>query len=152
MGAETAKSESEYWTDALPIGGRAASNLRDEYEGVDELIAAYREAEDITEVPQVGSATMRDLKEFMHERDPEAERANKENDEAICTEFTTDHGLDDTDTKSSCFAFLCPRCGAKNALEGEPSEFKNKPFGCTGCGWVSLLEADALERFVEADA
>lgn len=137
------------WTDSLPVGGRAASNLEDEYSSVDGLITAYREAEDITDVSYVGSSTMRDLKEFIHDRDPEAERVRNENDEAVCTEYTTDHGLEDTEEDTFYFAFICPRCDSKNPLEGEPGGFKNKPFGCTSCGWVSLLEASALERFAE---
>lgn len=141
--------EQTGWTDGLPVGGRAATNLEDEYESVDDLITAYREAEDITDVSYVGSATMRDLREFIHNRDPEAERVRNENDEAVCTEYTTDHGLDDTEEGTFYFAFVCPRCGSKNPLRGEPRGFKNKPFGCTSCNWVSLLEASALERFAE---
>lgn len=137
------------WTDELPVSGRAASNLADEYDSVDDLITAYREADDITDISYIGSSTMRDLREFIQERDPDAERVRNENDEAVCTEFTTDYEPDDADEDAFYFAFICPRCGHENPLKGEPEAFKNKPFGCRGCSWVSLLESDALGRFAE---
>lgn len=143
------EGEQAGWTDDLPIGSRAASNLADEYGNEDELVEAYRQAEDITEVSYVGTATMRELRELIHDRDPEAERVRYENDDDICTEFTTDHGIEGPEEDAFYFAFVCPRCGSKNPLQGDPSGFKNKPFACTSCRWVPLLEAGALERFVE---
>jgi hypothetical protein len=141
------------WTEELPVSGRAASNLEDEYGSVEELITAYREAEDITDISYVGSATMRDLREIIHERDPDAERARKENDEAICTEYTT-WAPDEPEDGVFYFAFICPRCEGENPLKGDPDKFRGRPFRCEECGWVPLLEGDSLNRFsqeVETD-
>jgi len=150
--SQTAENSGEGsgWTDNLSISSRAAANLEEEYGSADELITAFRAAEDISDVPQVGSVTMRKLRDFIAERDPEANHVRHENDEAICTEFTTDHGLEDTEDDVFYFAFICPRCDAKNPLKGDPRGFKNRPFGCTTCRWVSALESDAIERFVNS--
>lgn len=148
-------TEQKNWTDELPVSGRAADSLDDEYDSVDELMDAYRQATNLTDFAHIGQETARDLREFIHDRDPDAERARNENDEGVCTEFTTDHGLDKPDSDVFCFAFICPRCDAKNPLKGDPSNFKNKPFHCEDCSWVSLLEANALNKFadsVEVDA
>jgi predicted RNA-binding Zn-ribbon protein involved in translation (DUF1610 family) len=71
-----------------------------------------------------------------------------------CTEFTTDTGLDDDQKEDGAFyfAFVCPRdgCGEKNPLKGDPRKF-NKPFRCTECNYVPLLDGDALEAFAEEE-
>jgi len=69
-----------------------------------------------------------------------------------CTEFQVKHPLDDPEDAD--FAYICPRCEKPNALCGKPTEFANKPFRCLkdGCGYVALLDPDALEEFEkEAD-
>lgn len=147
----TTGEQSEKWTDELPITSRAATNIAKEYDSAEDLIEAYREAEDITEISFVGSATMDDLREFIHERDPEAEQVRKKNDESICTEFTTDHGLDEDLVESGehYFAFICPRCGEKNPLHGTPDGFGDRPYACVSCQWVSLLDGDAMDDWME---
>lgn len=149
MSANTTTERTNEWTAELPVDGRAASNLGTEYESIDDLIAAYRDAEKISDVDQVGSVTMNQIREFIHDRDPDAERARKENDEGVCTAFTTDHGLDDTEDDGFYFAFICPKCETRNPLTGSPDGFKNRPYACESCRWVSLLDADALDRFAE---
>ena len=68
-----------------------------------------------------------------------------------CTEYTEETGLDaaDMDAEEYYFAFVCPRCEEKNALEGNPRNFSNKPFRCLGCNYVPLLEKDALHEFAD---
>lgn len=135
--------EQQSWTDELPVSGRAETNLRAEYDSFDDLLNGFRNADDISDIDYIGSKTMGDLRKYITDHDPDAERARKENDTSICTEFTEDVETDGDAT----FAFVCPKCGEKNPLKGEPTGFKNKPFACIKCNWVSLLDADALKTF-----
>jgi len=69
-----------------------------------------------------------------------------------CTEFQVEHPLENEDDAD--FAYICPRCEKPNALCGKPTKFANKPFRCLedGCGYVALLDPDALKEFEqEAD-
>lgn len=70
-------------------------------------------------------------------------------DEKYCTEFTTDHGLDEPEEGVFTFAFVCPRCEQKNPLQGDPKGFSNKPFACTRCRWVPLLVREKVLEFRE---
>lgn len=68
-----------------------------------------------------------------------------------CTEFTTDvpDRIDRDDTDECYFSFVCPRCEALNPLKGYPREFRDMPFRCVECRYIPLLEAEALEDFIE---
>ena len=83
------------------------------------------------------------------------QNADYEADPAYCTEFTTDHGLDDDQMQDDefYFGFVCSGedCGEVNSLKGDPLAFRDKPFKCEHCGWVSLLVGESLEAFA-ADA
>lgn len=140
---------AEGWTHDLPISGRAASTLEDAYDSEEDLIEAYRQADDIIDVPQIGQQRMQDIREHILAVDPDAKRARKENDEAICTEFTQDHGIEDPDPDTFYFAFICPRCGAKNPCHGDPEGFGGRPFRCEDCNWVSLLDGESIAAFAE---
>lgn len=73
-------------------------------------------------------------------------------DEGICTEFTTEHGVSDkAHPEKFYFAFICPECGGTNPLMGDPRDFKNLPYRCMDCNWVSLLLDDAIDKFVESE-
>ena len=66
---------------------------------------------------------------------------------SVCTEFQTEHPLENDDDAD--FAFICPRCKKPNALVGQPTEFANKPFRCLNCNYVPLLDAETLEKFAK---
>jgi hypothetical protein len=70
----------------------------------------------------------------------------KADDTAYCTDFELDH---ETPMDSAfLWAFICPRCEGTNPLKGDPAGFKNRPFRCVECNWVSLLDAEAIEAEV----
>lgn len=145
---QTVPDEYRELPDALPFGGRAASNLAEEYERMDYLLVDYRAAADLTDIPYVGKERMKQLHEFINDIDPDARHIRKENDMGICVSFTDDPDLDlELAEEDADFGFVCPRCGEENALKGEPSAFKNKPFRCESCAWVSLLDGPALDEF-----
>ncbi len=87
----------------------------------------------------------------LNDTEGECTQLDYDDDEEYCTEFTTDHGLPEVPSPTGFrWAFICPRCGEKNGLEGDPEGFKNKPFRCTDCNWVSLLVAEAIEEFEQS--
>lgn len=66
-------------------------------------------------------------------------------DDAYCTEYVQLPRGDDGQFR---FAFICPKCGYENKLNGDPHEFRNRTFHCYGCWWVPLLQADVIDRFI----
>lgn len=69
-------------------------------------------------------------------------------EEKCCTEFTTEHGLENPPDSAFCFGFVCPQCGRTNPLKGDPSEFRSQPVRCFSCTWVTVLDKTALKQFV----
>jgi hypothetical protein len=68
-------------------------------------------------------------------------------DEHRCTEFTTDHGLSQSDASDVFGAAICPECGNKNPLTGELSDFHEQVIRCMGCTRVLILDGTALVAF-----
>ncbi|WP_096391460.1 hypothetical protein [Halopenitus persicus] len=70
-----------------------------------------------------------------------AEQAEDETEgEPICTTFTPA-------TDAGDFGYICPSCEKTNPLKGDPLEFADVPFDCTGCGHVAFLDGEALTAF-----
>lgn len=131
--------------------GRQASAVEAAWDSEDALVAFLVAANKPSAKDGIGSATGNRIFDWFEREHPDADRERKENDEAVCTAFTTDHELPDYEIEAGTiyFAFVCPRCGRTNPLEGDPLGFGDRPFQCVRCQWVSLLDADALERFAE---
>lgn len=141
--------ETEAWTETVGITGRPADALRDVYDSLEELLEDYRAAADIGDHPGVGDRTTPKIHSYVEDEHPDVRRERDENDEGVCTEFTTNHDLDaeDLDPEAFYWAFVCPRCEHPNPLKGDPDDFRNRPFACTTCRWVSLLEGDRVAEF-----
>jgi hypothetical protein len=68
-------------------------------------------------------------------------------DDDRCTEFTTEHGLSQTDDSDVFGAAICPHCGKHNALTGTPADFREQVVRCMTCTRVMVLDATALVAF-----
>jgi len=87
----------------------------------------------------------------LNDTDSGGTQLDYDDDEAYCTEFTTDHeSLKSHHRLDSCGPSFALAVASKNGLEGEPEDFKNRPFRCTSCNWVSLLVAEAIEEFEQS--
>lgn len=135
--------------DDLDVAGRPGSALTDAYETVEDLLTAYEKGAGITEIRGVGRRTSRKVTDWIEDEHPDIARRRYENGEGYCIEFTTDHGLPEERIEEDTFyfAFVCPRCEETNPLKGDPTGFKNRPFRCERCQWVSLLVGEFLEEF-----
>lgn len=143
------ESKNHSWTDVFDIGSRQASALREEFDSLDSLLESFREAEDLTEIDGVGTRTARSVTEYIQSEHPDLVDERHEKDQGICTEFTVDHGLVEDELAGDAFywAFICPRCETTNPLKGDPNGFKNRPFKCESCRWVSLLHGADVDAF-----
>ena len=130
------------------VGGRELNALEDEYPTEDALVESLRNGDDPSDLSGVGGTTHNRLIDWLQEAHNEAWRERHENDEAYCTEFVAREASDIEDIDFD-FAFVCPRCGKGNPLEGDPAGFRNRPFACQRCHWVSLLTAEFIDDFVE---
>jgi len=140
-------------TDDLNIATRPAAALADHFETESDLVEAFRDDADFDEIDGVGRRTSQKLWDYLESEYPEVDRERIEASEAYCTEYTTDHELpaDAIEDGVTYFAFVCPRCSNTNPLEGEPEGFENRPFACTTCNWVSLLEKESLREFADGE-
>lgn len=138
-------------TDGLNIATQPAAALADHFEDEPALVDAFRDDADFDDIDGVGRRTSQKLWDYLESEYPEVNRERIEQSEAYCTEYTTDHELPDETLEDGVtyFAFVCPRCSNTNPLEGEPDGFENRPFACTTCNWVSLLEKESLRAFAE---
>ncbi|ELY85340.1 hypothetical protein, partial [Natrinema gari] len=125
----------------------------DHYETESELVDAFREDVSLTDHDGVGRRTSHKVWDYLESEYPEVNRERMERSESYCTEYTTDHDLPDHSIEDGVtyFAFVCPRCENVNPLEGDPEGFENRPFACTTCRWVSLLEKESLRNFAERE-
>jgi predicted RNA-binding Zn-ribbon protein involved in translation (DUF1610 family) len=141
--------ETAPWPEAYGVTSRPASALADEYESLEALLEAYRTGADITDVSGVGRKSASKLRRHIESEYPDVVKERREQDEGICTEFTTDHGLDEEHLEEDTFywGFVCPRCGDTTPLQGDPSGFGDRPYACGNCRWVSLLLGDAVAAF-----
>lgn len=152
-GGKSATGDLHEYPEELRFRGAKTENLKTEYGSVDDLAEAFRQGADFTDVPGVGRRTRDKIHRYITEHYPEAEKERRENDEGICTEFTTDHGIEDPEEDVFYWSWFCPRCGGKNPMKGDVSGFRNRPYRCTSCSWVALLPKEELDEFAdEVDA
>lgn len=136
---------------SFSLADQPAEAIAETFDSREDLLEHYRYAVDFMEIDGVGKQTAASIRSWVEENRPEVAQERKVNDEGICTEFTTDHGLDleDSDDDTFRFAFTCPRCESKNPLKGDPDMFAGRPFDCENCRWVSLLDPELLGEFRE---
>ena len=143
----------ETLTGDVGLAGRPAKSLASECSDVDALVEYLRTGNQPSEIDGVGNTSSNRLWDWFKDEYPEAYRERLENDEAYCTSFTTDHEIPEEEQapETFYFAFICPRdhCEEKNPLKGSPLGFRNRPFKCEACNWVSCLEGEALESFFD---
>ncbi|WP_135666614.1 hypothetical protein [Halorhabdus rudnickae] len=133
------------------LADQPAKAIADAFDSREDLLEHYRHAVDFMDIDGVGKQTASAIRSWVEENRPEVARERKVNDEGVCTEFTTGHGLDlsDPDDGTFRFAFVCPRCASKNALKGDPDEFAGRTLDCQECRWVSLLDPEFIAEFRE---
>jgi len=69
---------------------------------------------------------------------------------SVCTEFAVEDGVNNESGEEAwAWSFECARCGHMTPCGGDPRGFGGRPYSCTNCGWVSLLEEEAIESFAE---
>jgi len=135
-------------TDEMNVTGRPADRLHEEFETESELIEFLKDGSKVSEFSGIGSTTSNRVFDWFETEYSEANRERIENDEAYCTEY---YDQDERNADGEyLWGFICPRCESENPLKGNPEDFRNRPFGCTTCNWVSCLHADAVERFIES--
>lgn len=137
---------------SMGVTNQPAQKLADEFDSEDGLIEYLTDGHSLTDISGVGEKSANLVREWYKREYPEKERERKENDEAYCTEYTTDHGLSDDELEEIdvvVWAWLCPRCSEKNPMKGDPDEFGNRPFECVNCSWVPLLDRESLMEFAD---
>ena len=71
-------------------------------------------------------------------------------EDSVCTEFKVRDGFVDEEAEPVfVWSFKCTRCGKQTPCKGDPTGFGGRPYSCSHCGWVSLLEQDAIESFAD---
>lgn len=71
-------------------------------------------------------------------------------DDSVCKEFGVREGTVNADGGDVfVWDFECTRCGLGTPCKGDPRGFGGRPYSCAHCGWVSLIDHDAVESFAE---
>lgn len=71
-------------------------------------------------------------------------------DDSVCTEFRFDEDLHAIDGEVvETWSFECTRCGHYTPCVDAPETYGGRPYSCTNCGWVSLIDQDAIEEFAD---
>ena len=133
----------------LGIRPRESPAVAEAFETVGDLVEFYRSGKDLTNITGIGSKTASNLSEWVQETFPAAHRARYGDDPTVCIQFTSEHGVDPEKQAPDAyyFAFICPRCDARNSLQDDPALFKDRRYRCPRCNWTVLLDATALETF-----
>lgn len=142
---------TDHFADLFNLQTREASALAARFDDTDEIVSYLEDGGNLTDVDGVGQQTSYSVSTWFEREHPDALRRRYEQDEGICTEYTTDHGLADDEVGDDEFvwAFCCPRCGQKNRCKGDPANYRNRCHACVTCRWVSLLESNAIDEFRE---
>jgi predicted RNA-binding Zn-ribbon protein involved in translation (DUF1610 family) len=147
MSVEAAAESLSESLESAGITGVQQTRMLERYEDEDALVDAFRSGVDFTDHDGIGKTTSTRLHAYLEDEYPDAHRTRIENNEGICTTFTTDHGLEDPPEDAFVWAYVCPRCGSTNPLKGDPSGFGGRPFACDDCRWVSLLYGEDVQAF-----
>lgn len=134
----------------MDVSTQPAKALADHFDSEEEVVNFLVEDKSLNDISGVGERSANHVWDWFKTEYPEKDRERRERSEAYCMEYTADYGLDDDqlDPEYDIFwAWICPRCGSKNPMKGDPEGFRNRPFACTSCQWVPLLDGDALGEF-----
>jgi hypothetical protein len=134
-------------TDEMGVSGRQADALEDAFESTDEIVDYLTDGGSVSDYDGIGSTTSRRVMDWFEQAYPIAHRERRENDEGICTEYYDGDGR--ADDGSYLWGFVCPRCESENPLKGDPAGFRGRPYACMTCNWVSLLEGESIDEFVD---
>jgi hypothetical protein len=64
-------------------------------------------------------------------------------EEHRCTEFTSDHGLSQSEESDVFGAAVCPGCQKRIPLTGDPTDFHEQVVRCMGCTHMMVLDGRA---------
>lgn len=134
----------------IGVSKQPAKALADYFDSEEAVVEFLTEDKSLTDISGVGEASASQLWNWYQAEYPEKDLERREQSEAYCTEYTIDHGLDQEQLDPEHdihWAWLCPRCGSKNPMKGDPDGFKGRPFACVNCRWVPLLDGEALAEF-----
>ncbi|WP_254810668.1 hypothetical protein [Natronosalvus amylolyticus] len=141
-------------SEEIGVAKRPANALVEEYPTRESVLETFLADDRFDHVSGVGNRTTGKLWDWLTETYPEKNRERIENSEAYCTEFTTDHGLEESekhDPEMFYWAWICPRDGHKNVMKGDPRDFADRPFACVQCRWVPLLDRESLLEWFESE-
>lgn len=147
----TERRKERFFED-MGVSSRPAKKLAEKFETEDHLIDYLVNDGKLTDFNGVGSRSAEHVRTWFKAEYPEKERERKERSESYCTEYTTDHGIPEGEKKEPSepyWAWICPRCSNKNPMYGHPDGFKNRPYACTTCRWVPLLDAESIDEWLE---
>jgi predicted RNA-binding Zn-ribbon protein involved in translation (DUF1610 family) len=71
-------------------------------------------------------------------------------EDSVCSDFCvgSEHDVQEG-TDEFVWSFECSRCGELTPCTGNPRQFGGRPYSCAHCGWVSLLDGEAINRFAK---
>ncbi|WP_139327072.1 hypothetical protein [Natronorubrum daqingense] len=136
----------------MGVSSRPAEKLAEKFETESHLVDYIVNDGKLTDFSGVGDRSASHVRTWFVTEYPEKERERKQHSESYCTEFTTDHGIPEDEKKEPSepyWAWICPRCSNKNPMYGHPNGFKNRPYACTTCRWVSALDAESIDEWLE---
>lgn len=139
--------------ESTQIGEKQIDSLGKQYPTEAALVSGFREGDNLGEISGIGGITVNRVFGWMQESHNGAWRERLENSEAYCTEFKSEVDIPEEkrEDNTTYFTFVCPRCSSGNPLKGDPSGFRNRPFACLNCKWVSCLLAEYLDDFIEEE-
>lgn len=146
--AQTADDTLVETFEKMGMRTREATALENEFDSTDEIVEFLVADNKLSDISGVGRKTASRLWSWFKEEYPDRNRERIEASEAYCTEYINQN-QDDSESDKFRFAFVCPRCNSENPLRGDPMDFANRPYDCTTCRWVPLLDKTAIETFVE---
>lgn len=134
------------------IAPQPADALRERFGSESELVAFLTKDRTLSEIEGVGMQTAGAIGEWFTDEHPDKHRQQMIDSEAYCTEFTLSEQPDKSgpqDIDDLRWAFICPRCENETQLQGHPDGFKDRPYRCSTCNWVSLLYASFIDEFLQ---
>jgi NAD-dependent DNA ligase len=152
--SESQTAQAQQFFEDIGVGSRPAKKLAQEFDTEDELVEFIVDGGELDEFSGVGEQSAFEVRTWFSAEYPEKEREMKERDEAYCTEYTLDHGLNEdqvADADGPVWAWICSRCDHNNPMEGDPDGFADRPYACVNCRWVPLLDSEALGEFAEEE-
>lgn len=138
--------------DECNIASQPADALRDRFGTESELVAFLTDDRALSEIECVGMQTAAAIGDWFTDEHPDKHRQQMIGSEAYCTDFTLSEQPDKSgpqDIDNLQWAFICPRCENKTQLQGHPDGFKDRPYRCSTCNWISLLCSSFIDEFAQ---